>query len=142
MLSVQDQNKVDSDVYKAEPNEEYMNDKQVAHFRKLLLQWKNTLLVGVTETVNQIKDESMGCADLNDRATQEEEFTLELRTRDRESRLIRKIDESLRMLEQGEYGFCESCGAEIGVRRLEARLTATLCIDCKTVAEKREKQHA
>jgi DnaK suppressor protein len=87
-----------------------------------------------------MQDEAANFADPNDRATQEEEFTLELRTRDRERKLTKKIDESLQAIEIGEYGFCESCGAEIGIRRLEARPTATQCIDCKTMDEIRERQ--
>jgi DnaK suppressor protein len=89
-----------------------------------------------------MQDEAANFPDPNDRATQEEEFTLELRTRDRERKLIKKIEESLIDLEKGDYGFCESCGVDIGIRRLEARPTATLCIDCKTLDEIREKNRA
>ena len=91
-------------------------------------------------TVHHMQDEAANFPDPNDRATQESEFSLELRTRDRERKLIKKINESLKAIETGEYGYCETCGIEIGVRRLEARPTATLCIDCKTLDEIREKQ--
>ena len=94
----------------------------------------------VDRTVHHMKDEAANFPDPNDRATQESEFSLELRTRDRERKLIKKIDEALLSVDAGEYGFCESCGVEIGVRRLEARPTATLCIDCKTLDEIRERQ--
>ena len=94
----------------------------------------------VDRTVHNMQDEAANFPDPNDRATQESEFSLELRTRDRERKLIKKIDESLKSIETGEYGFCETCGIEIGIRRLEARPTATLCIDRKTLDEIREKQ--
>ncbi|MCB1874488.1 MAG: RNA polymerase-binding protein DksA [Chromatiales bacterium] len=128
--------------YKEEPGEEYMNDRQLAHFREILLAWKRELMEEVDRTVHYMQDEAANFPDPNDRATQESEFSLELRTRDRERKLIKKIDESLTNLDNGEYGFCESCGVEIGIRRLEARPTATLCIDCKTLDEIREKQRA
>lgn len=94
----------------------------------------------VDRTVVHMKDEAANFPDPNDRATQESEFSLELRTRDRERRLIKKIDDALKDIESGDYGYCETCGIEIGIRRLEARPTATLCIDCKTLDEIREKQ--
>ncbi len=94
----------------------------------------------VDRTVHHMQDDASNFPDPNDRASQESEFSLELRTRDRERRLIKKIDESLKEIESGDYGFCESCGIEIGIRRLEARPTASLCIDCKTLDEIREKQ--
>ena len=87
-----------------------------------------------------MQDDATSFADPNDRATQEEEFTLELRARDRDRKLIRKISEALTSLDSGDYGYCEGCGLEIGIRRLEARPTATLCIDCKTLDEIKEKQ--
>ncbi len=126
--------------YKAKKGEEYMNDQQVAHFREILLSWKRELMEEVDRTVHHMKDEAANFPDPNDRATQESEFSLELRARDRERKLIKKIDESLADLDSGDYGFCESCGVEIGIRRLEARPTASLCIDCKTLDEIREKQ--
>nr|WP_245937192.1 RNA polymerase-binding protein DksA [Thioalbus denitrificans] len=128
--------------YKEKKGEEYMNDKQLAHFRAILESWRRELMEEVDRTVHHMQDEAANFPDPNDRATQEEEFSLELRTRDRERKLLKKIDETLKHIEDGDYGFCESCGVEIGIRRLEARPTATLCIDCKTLAEMREKQMA
>lgn len=126
--------------YQAKRGEEYMNEKQREHFRQILLAWKRELMEEVDRTVHHMQDEAANFPDPNDRATQESEFSLELRTRDRERKLIKKIDESLRALDDDDYGFCESCGVEIGIRRLEARPTATQCIDCKTLDEIREKQ--
>ena len=126
--------------YKAKRGEEYMNDAQVAHFRSILLDWKHKLMEEVDRTLHHMQDEAANFPDPNDRATQESEFTLELRTRDRERKLIRKIDEAIASLDTGDYGFCEACGIEIGIRRLEARPTATLCYDCKVLDEIREKQ--
>jgi DnaK suppressor protein len=120
--------------------EEYMNDAQLQHFSRILNNWKSELMQEVDRTVTHMQDEAANFPDPNDRATQESEFSLELRTRDRERRLIKKIEESLRDIESGDYGYCETCGIEIGIRRLEARPTATLCIDCKTLDEIREKQ--
>ena len=120
--------------------EEYMDEAQRKHFESILKNWKAELMHEVDRTVHYMQDDAANFPDPNDRATQESEFSLELRTRDRERRLIRKIDESLKALESGDYGFCESCGVDIGIRRLEARPTATLCIDCKTLDEIREKQ--
>jgi len=125
--------------YEEQAGEEYMNDDQIAHFRQILDDWKLELMAEVDRTVHHMQDDAANFPDPNDRATQEEEFTLELRTRDRERKLIKKIEGSLNDLEKGDYGFCESCGTEIGIRRLEARPTANLCIDCKTLAEIREK---
>ena len=125
--------------YKARKGEEYMNDKQKEHFRGILLMWKNQLMEEVDRTLNHMQDEAANFPDPNDRATQESEFTLELRTRDRERKLIKKIDEAITSLDD-EYGFCEACGIEIGIQRLEARPTATLCYDCKVLDEIREKQ--
>ncbi len=128
--------------YKEKKGEEYMNENQVKHFREILENWRIQLMEEVDRTVHHMQDDAANFPDPNDRATQEEEFTLELRTRDRERKLIKKIEESLEDLDKGDYGYCESCGVEIGVRRLEARPTATLCIDCKTLAEIREKNRA
>nr|WP_226911332.1 RNA polymerase-binding protein DksA [Gallaecimonas mangrovi] len=128
--------------YQEKPGEEYMNEDQLAHFRKILEAWRRQLREEVDRTVTHMKDEAANFADPADRASQEEEFSLELRTRDRERKLIKKIEKTLQIIEEGEYGFCESCGIEIGIRRLEARPTAELCIDCKTLAEIREKQMA
>ncbi len=126
--------------YKTKRGEEYMGERMTEHFRQILQGWKRQLMEEVDRTLHHMQDEASSFPDPNDRATQESEFTLELRTRDRERKLIRKIDESLKALEAGDYGFCESCGVEIGVRRLEARPTATLCIDCKQLDEICEKQ--
>ena len=126
--------------YAPKRGEEYMNDRQIAHFRAILLGWKHKLMEEVDRTLHHMQDEAANFPDPNDRATQESEFTLELRTRDRERKLIRKIDEAMASLEGGDYGFCEACGIEIGIRRLEARLTATLCYDCKVLDEIRERQ--
>lgn len=128
--------------YKEKRGEPYMNENQREHFKKLLLEWKQELMAEVDRTVNHMKDEAANFPDPADRATQEEEFSLELRTRDRERKLIKKIDDTLNKIDAGEYGYCNSCGVEIGLRRLEARPTATQCIDCKTLDEIREKQVA
>lgn len=126
--------------YQPGADEEYMSDAQREHFKKILLAWKQELMEEVDRTVLHMKEDASNFADPSDRATQEEEFSLELRTRDRERKLIKKIDKTIDAIEQDDYGFCESCGVEIGIRRLEARPTATLCIDCKTLAEIKESQ--
>jgi len=125
--------------YQLKQGEEYMGPAQTTHFRQLLLKWKRELMEEVDRTVHHMRDEAANFPDPNDRATQEEEFALELRTRDRERKLIKKIDESLMALDSGDYGYCEICGVEIGIRRLEARPAATLCIDCKTLDEIKER---
>ncbi|QSA98793.1 RNA polymerase-binding protein DksA [Methylococcus sp. EFPC2] len=126
--------------YQPSEGEEYMSEGQLEHFRRILQSWKSELMQEVDRTVHHMQDEAANFPDPNDRATQESEFSLELRTRDRERKLIKKIEESLENLERGDYGYCETCGVEIGIRRLEARPTATQCIDCKTLDEIREKQ--
>lgn len=126
--------------YKEAQGEEYMNEKQREHFRQLLLAWKRELMEEVDRTMSHLKDEAANFPDPADRASQEEEFSLELRTRDRERKLIKKIDKTLELIENDDYGFCDACGVEIGIRRLEARPTATLCVDCKTIDEIKEKQ--
>ena len=128
--------------YKARKGEAYMSERQQTHFSAVLLAWKKSLMEGVDKTVGHMQDDASNFPDPNDRATQEEEFSLELRTRDRERKLIKKIDEALTSLESDDYGYCEACGIEIGVKRLEARPTATMCIDCKTLEEIRERQNA
>ncbi len=128
------------DPYMPKKGEFYMSDEQLVHFRHILLEWKKQLMQEVDRTVDHMKSDAANYADPADRATQEEEFSLELRTRDRERKLIKKIDESVVTLDTGDYGYCESCGIEIGIRRLEARPTATQCIDCKTLQEIKEKQ--
>ena len=126
--------------YKEKKGEEYMNDTQVAHFRNILVTWKKSLMEEVDRTVHHMQDDAANFPDPNDRATQESEFSMELRARDRERKLIKKIDESINHLDNDDFGYCEACGVEIGVKRLEARPTATLCIDCKILDEIREKQ--
>lgn len=126
--------------YKLKRGEEYMNEDQLTHFRTILNLWKKELMEEVDKTVHHMQDEAAIFPDPLDRAVQEEEFNLELRTRDRERKLIKKIQEALERVDNQDYGFCESCGAEIGLRRLEARPTAELCIDCKTYDEIRERQ--
>ncbi len=126
--------------YDIRRGEEYMNDDQKDHFRHILNAWKRELMEEVDTTINHLQEDAANFADPNDRASQEEEFSLELRTRDRERKLTKKIGETLESIDEDEYGYCESCGVEIGIRRLEARPTATLCIDCKTLAEIKEKQ--
>lgn len=126
--------------YAPKKGEEYMSDAQRAHFKAMLQNWRSELMQEVDRTVSHMKDEAANFPDPADRATQEEEFSLELRTRDRERKLIRKIDQTIERIEQDDYGFCDACGVEIGIKRLEARPTAELCIDCKTLAEIKEKQ--
>jgi DnaK suppressor protein len=125
--------------YQEQEGEEFMNENQQTHFNAMLMAWKKELMEEVDKTVSHMKDDATNFPDPSDRASQEEEFALELRTRDRERKLIKKIDESLKDLESGDYGFCETCGIEIGIRRLEARPTATQCIDCKELEERKEK---
>lgn len=126
--------------YKEKKGEEYMSIDQRKHFEEILNLWKMRLMQEVDTTVVHLKEEAANYPDPLDRAAQEEGFNLELRTRDRERKLIKKIEQSLDMLDKDEYGYCEACGAEIGIRRLEARPTADKCIDCKTFEEIREKQ--
>ncbi len=126
--------------YKEAKSEEYMSQGQTDHFTLILDSWRTQLREEVDRTVDHMKDEASNFPDPVDRATQEEEFSLELRARDRERRLIKKITKTLKKIEEDDFGFCDSCGIEIGIRRLEARPTADLCIDCKTLAEIKEKQ--
>jgi DnaK suppressor protein len=128
--------------YAEKPNEEYMNSDQLEHFKKILEAWRAQLREEVDRTVTHMQDEAANFPDPVDRAAQEEEFSLELRTRDRERKLIKKIEKTLQLIEEDEFGFCKSCGIEIGIRRLEARPTADLCIECKTLAEIKERQMA
>jgi len=125
--------------YKIKKGEEYMNEAQVEHFHNILGSWKMELMQEVDRTVHHMQDEAANFPDPNDRASQESDFTMELRTRDRERKLIKKIDESIDLLDSGDYGYCDDCGIEIGIRRLEARPTANQCIDCKSLSEIREK---
>jgi len=126
--------------YKPKKTEEYMSAKMQEHFTQILTLLRRQIMEEADRTVHHMKDDIINYADPNDRASQEEEFRLELRARDRERRLLKKIEESLQLLIDREYGYCEVCGVEIGLRRLEARPTATLCIDCKTLDEIRERQ--
>ena len=126
--------------YKVKSGEEYMNPDQREHFKQILHAWKQDLMEEVDRTVNHLKEDAANFADPNDRASQEEEFSLELRTRDRERKLIRKIEKTIDLIDQDDYGYCDTCGVEIGIRRLEARPTANQCIDCKTLDELKERQ--
>jgi DnaK suppressor protein len=127
--------------YITKRGEAYMNKEQLEHFRNILNGWKRDLMEEVDRTVSHMKDEAANFPDPNDRATQEEEFSLELRTRDRERKLIRKIDEALKRVEDGSYGYCLETGEEIGVKRLEARPVATLTIEAQERRERRERQY-
>ncbi len=126
--------------YQPAKGEAYMSDDQYDHFRKVLLLWKQQLQEEANRTVSLMQDEAANFPDPTDRASQEEEFSVKLRTRDRERKLIRKIDQSLKAIQSGDYGYCVACGVEIGIKRLEARPTAEMCIDCKTLSEIKEKQ--
>ena len=128
--------------YKTKKGETYMNPKQLEHFRQIMNEIKAGLGKDIDRTVHTMQDEATVFADPNDRATQESDMGLELRNRDRERKLIKKINEMLAKIDAGEYGYCDNCGVEIGLSRLEARPTATLCIDCKTLDEIRERQVA
>jgi len=126
--------------YKIKKTEKYMHPNQVSHFRDILLAWKQNLLEEVSKTIHLMQDENINMPDPNDRASQETDMSLELRSRDRERKLLKKIDSTVNRLDSGDYGWCESCGIEIGIRRLEARPTAELCVDCKTLNEIKERQ--
>lgn len=120
-------------------NNHCINDELKEHFKKILLNWKMQLQAEMEKTVHHLQDDVVNFPDPNDRASHEEEFNLELRTRERERKLIKKIDEALQRLEINEYGYCEQCGITIDIKRLEARPTATMCVDCKQIDEIREK---
>ena len=126
--------------YKESKGEEYMSDEMRAHFTGILNTWKLELMQEVDRTVHHMQDEAANFPDPADRASQEEEFSLELRARDRERKLLKKIDKTLQKIEDEDFGYCDTCGIEIGIKRLEARPTADMCIDCKTLAEIKEKQ--
>lgn len=126
--------------YQIQENEKYMNQLQLIHFNKILNAWYSQLKNEVDKTLKNMKDEAINFPDPIDRAAQEEEFSIELRNRDRELKLIKKIETTLKKIKNNNFGYCDTCGVEIGIRRLEARPTANLCIDCKTLAEIREKQ--
>jgi len=128
--------------YMPKGKEEYINARQLTYFRGMLEEMKRELSQDIDRTVHTMQDEATIFADPNDRASQESDMSLELRNRDRERKLIKKIDETIQRIDAGEYGYCDSCGVEIGLKRLEVRPTATLCIDCKTLDELRERQVA
>jgi DnaK suppressor protein len=128
--------------YVPKKGEEYMSSKQLAHFRTILETLKAEMMNDIERTVHTMQDEATVFADPNDRASQETDIAIELRNRDRERKLIKKIEETIALIESGDYGYCNGCGIEIGIKRLEARPTATLCIDCKTLDEVRERQVA
>ena len=126
--------------YTPAPDEPYMCPAQAEHFRGILMTWRRQLMEEVDRTVSHMQDEAANFPDPADRATQEEEFSIELKTRDRERKLIKKIAETLERIDKDDYGYCDTCGVEIGLRRLEARPTATQCVDCKSLSELRERQ--
>lgn len=126
--------------YQPKKSEHYMNDAQLEHFHDILNNWRHELMEEVDRTVHHMQEEAANFPDPADRATQEEEFSIELRTRDRERKLIKKIDQTIDRVDQEDYGFCDTCGIEIGLRRLEARPTATQCVDCKSLDEIKERQ--
>ena len=126
--------------YNAKKSEEYMNEKQCNHFRTILNAWRKTLVDDILRTLHTIQDENINHPDPNDRASQETDMSLELRNRDRERKLLKKIDETILRINDNDYGWCESCGVEVGIRRLEARPTAEQCVDCKTLNEIKERQ--
>ena len=126
--------------YKPKRSEEYLSEGQLDHLRGILSQWRTQLMEEVDRTVHHMQDDAANFPDPADRATQEEEFSIELRTRDRERKLIKKINKTIDALETDDFGYCETCGIEIGLRRLEARPTATQCVDCKALDEIRERQ--
>jgi len=128
--------------YVTSAGEEYMNDDQLAHFRNILVKWSESLVNEVNRTVGHMQEDASNFSDPADRATQEEEFTLELRARDRERKLIRKIEKTIARVDADDYGFCDACGIDIGLQRLEVRPTADLCIDCKATQEIKERQLA
>ena len=128
--------------HKPKRGEPYMGDIQSAHFREILNAWKKELLDDINKTMSVMQDENINLPDPTDRATLETDRSLELRTRDGERKLVKKINDSLVDLDKGDYGYCEDCGVDIGIKRLEARPTASLCIDCKSLSEIREKQNA
>ena len=129
------------ETYRPSEDESFMNDRQRDHFRNILLAWKRELMEGVDRTVHHMQDEASNFPDPNDRATQESEFGLELRTRDRERKLLKKIDSALERIEDGSYGYCEETGDEIGLKRLEARPVATLSVEAQERREVAERQY-
>ena len=137
-----DTTNIDFKPYKMKKGEEYMNEAQLEHFQMILEKMRQELMEEVDSTVQHLQEEPGHLPDPSDQASREEEFNLELRTRNREGKLIHNIEAALERINQKEYGWCDMCGEEIGFKRLEARPTAKLCIDCKTIAEVKEKQFA
>lgn len=130
----------DYPAYQPAPGEEYMSEEMLAHFRAKLAWWRDQLIAEVNSTITHLKEGSTMPADPNDRASQEEEFSLELRTRDRERKLIAKVEDAIKRIDEGDFGYCEETGDEIGLERLEARPTATMTVEAKALQELREKQ--
>lgn len=130
----------DYPAYQVKPGEEYMSPEMLAHFRNKLTWWREQLLAEMNTTIHHLKEDSAMPADPNDRASQEEEFSLELRTRDRERKLIAKVEEAIKRIDDGDFGYCSVTGEEIGLERLEARPTATMTVEAKAMQELREKQ--
>lgn len=128
-----------ADDYRPSDDEEFMNERQLAYFRRLLEKWKADILDGAKQTITNLQDESGSLPDIVDRASAESDKALELRTRDRQRKLISKIDAALRRIEDGSYGFCEVTGEPIGLRRLEARPTATLSLEAQERHERKER---
>lgn len=126
--------------YIAQKGEEYMSKKMLIHFEQKLLAWKKQILADIDTTVRHLKNDTVLAADTSDRATQEEEFAVELRTRNREGKLLKKIEQSLILIKNGTYGYCQESGEEIGITRMEARPTATLTVDMKKKKEQQERQ--
>lgn len=130
------------EVYTPRKGEQYMGKEQLEHFRQKLLAWKDEIQRDLMDTMNHLREDVTHLADPNDRATQESEFALELRTRDRERKLLRKIESALSRIDDGSYGYCEETGDEIGLARLEIRPVATLCVEAQERREQRERQFA
>lgn len=128
--------------YVPKKGEEYMNPRQREHFKRILESLKQDLSQEINRAVHTLQDDATVFADPNDRASQESDIGVELHNRDREGKLIKKIEETIARIDKQQYGYCENCGVEIGLKRLDARPTATLCIDCKTLAELRERRVA
>ncbi|MFT3995974.1 MAG: RNA polymerase-binding protein DksA [Asticcacaulis sp.] len=140
-MSAVELSKTDTDAYRPSDDEEYMNERQLSYFRKKLISWKNEILAGSKETVSIMQKETENHPDLVDRASSESDRALELRTRDRQRKLISKIDEAIARIDDGSYGFCEETGEPIGLGRLEARPTATLSIEAQERHERSERVH-
>ena len=132
--------KPDFKPYERKHSETYMSKKQLSHFREILTKWKTDLQHEVNRTITHMQEDAGNFPDPIDRASQEEEFGLELRTRDRERKLLRKINDAIQRIDDGTYGFCEETGDEIGIKRLEARPVATLCLEAQERHELKEKQ--